>query len=180
MRGFPRYRSGEVVPIGPLRQALPNATTETLIRSDDLEIARIILRAGEQHAAYQSAGHVVLQCVEGCVTVNLDTVNLDTGNLDTGNLDTGNLDSGSLDSGARELRSGELVHLRPKTRHALHATVDSAVLFVGMNPMRREEPASHEAFDILDEALEESFPASDPPAISTRHITPQASPSAGS
>lgn len=142
MRGLPKYRSGDVVPIRPLGSELPNAATETLIRKDDLEIARIVLRSGEQHAAYNAVGHVVVQCIEGLVKVVLEGIKC-------------------------ELKPGDLMHLTPGTRHSLYGTHDSAILFLGMNPVRPQPEREPAAFDNAEVMSRDTGPGSTPPAKPT-------------
>ena len=135
----PHYQSGDVMAIGP-PSFEPSARTEVLIRDNGLEMTRIVLRSGERHRERTSTGHVVLQCIAGQVLV-------------------------AVNESCREMNAGDVMYLRAGTGHSLSGVRDSEVLFVGMasvpGPVTAAQP------DAVEEASLESFPASDPPAIST-------------
>jgi quercetin dioxygenase-like cupin family protein len=137
---MPAYKSGDVVSIRPAGFEPASARTEALFRDNGLEITRIVLRSGDHHAAYTSAGPVLLQCIDGHVRV-------------------------AVDDTSRELRMGDLLYLQEGVQHSLSGVRDSAVLFVGMHslPTPSDVPDPHP--DAVEEASLESFPASDPPAI---------------
>jgi len=140
VRAMPAYKSGDVISIRPPGFEPASAATEVLFRGNCLEISRIILRSGDHHAAYISAGPVVLQCIDGDVRV-------------------------AMDDTSRELRMGELLYLPAGIRHSISGLSDSAVLFIGIQPLSAPSDAPAPRPDAVDEALLESFPASDPPAI---------------
>jgi quercetin dioxygenase-like cupin family protein len=143
MTNLPTHRSGDVISLHRRGGELADARTETLIHETDLEIARVVLHAGEEHAVHTAAGPIVLQCIEGLVGVAVDNI-------------------------GKKMEPGDFIYLRSGTRHSLYGICESAVLFIGMQPQRLPDDPHTAPIDPVDEASQESFPASDPPAISTR------------
>jgi quercetin dioxygenase-like cupin family protein len=59
--------SGEVVDIQPLGSRVRESQTTTLVKTDQLEIIRLMLPAGKEIPAHQVAGPITVQCLEGRV-----------------------------------------------------------------------------------------------------------------
>jgi len=140
MNGFPTCRSKQVISAKLLGTALASAKTQTLIKDGDFQIKRIVLKAGERHAAHKAPGHVVMLCLEGRVELEIQGIQF-------------------------SLAAGDLIHLPRGEEHSLQAQQDSSLLIIGMSPSvptASIPPAS--TFDMVDEASIESFPASDPSA----------------
>ena len=57
-------QSGEVVEL-PLREALGNAKTATLIKTAALEVIRLVLPAGKEIPSHKAPGEITVQCLEG-------------------------------------------------------------------------------------------------------------------
>ena len=64
---IPHARPGEVVGVRPLGAALKEAKTGTLIKTETLEVIRLVLPAGKQIPPHQVAGEITVQCLEGRV-----------------------------------------------------------------------------------------------------------------
>ena len=94
---------GELIDIGPLGDTLGDAKSGTLLKTDDMEILRLVLPAGKTIAEHKAKGEITVQCIEGRVqfTAMEKTV---------------------------ELMSGTMLYLTVAQPHSLHAVEDSSLL----------------------------------------------------
>ncbi len=56
---------GEVVTVRPLGAALATAETKTLVKTNVVEIIRLIIPAGKEIPPHKAKGEIVVQCLEG-------------------------------------------------------------------------------------------------------------------
>ena len=63
----PRAGQGEVIDVRPLGDALPESKSTTLMRSNHLEVVRLVLPAGKRIPEHQVPGEIIVQCLEGVV-----------------------------------------------------------------------------------------------------------------
>jgi quercetin dioxygenase-like cupin family protein len=94
---------GELIDLHPLGEGLRQAVSETLVRSDHLEIFRLVLAAGKSLPEHAVPSVTTLQCLEGIVEL-------------------------AAHGRSCKMRAGSLVYLAPGEAHALKALEDSAVL----------------------------------------------------
>ena len=95
--------SGDVVDLRPLAQRLAGAKTSAILKSEQLELVRLVLPAGRGLKEHRAPGEITVQCLEGRIEF-------------------------TSPAGLRVLKSGDLIHLRANEPHALQATVDSSAL----------------------------------------------------
>jgi quercetin dioxygenase-like cupin family protein len=95
-------KPNEIVQL-PLGTAFANSKTTTLVKSDDLELIRLVLPAGKEIPMHQAPGEITVQCLEGRISF-------------------------SAESKTQELVPGQLLYLRTGEPHALKAVEDSSVL----------------------------------------------------
>ncbi|MBX3414795.1 MAG: cupin domain-containing protein [Pirellulales bacterium] len=100
---IPHARPGEVIDVRPLGPGLTNAQTHTLIKTDTLEVIRIVMAAGKTLPSHAVAGEITVQCLEGRVEFYIDETK-------------------------RELTAGSMLYLPGSSTHRLHALEDSSVL----------------------------------------------------
>ena len=102
--------SGEVIDLRVLGAELDGPST-ALVRTDDLEVMRLVLPSGKSVPTHQVSGEITLQCLEGAVEVQAgdDTLVLD---------------------------AGKLVYLAGNVPYALRAMQDSSLL---MTLLRKED-----------------------------------------
>ncbi len=51
---------------------VPQARTTTLIKTEPLEVIRLVMSAGKELARHQVSGEIMLQCLTGSATLRLD------------------------------------------------------------------------------------------------------------
>ncbi len=75
--------AGEVIDISPFGPELPRAATAILVKTETLEIIRLVVLAGKQIAEHRARGEITVQCLEGSVQfiVGDDPRRLDAGGL---------------------------------------------------------------------------------------------------
>ena len=94
---------GEVIDIRPLADRLVQSVTSTLIKSERLEVIRLVVPAGKEIPPHKVAGPITVQCLEGCI---------------------------EFDAGGsrRSLGPGEMLYLAGDELHSLKGIEDSSVL----------------------------------------------------
>jgi quercetin dioxygenase-like cupin family protein len=100
---IPHAQPGDVVSVRPLGAGLAQTKTTTLIKTEHVEVLRVVLPHGKQLPRHEAPGEVTLQCLEGQVR---------------------------LDLGDRvvELSAGELMYLEERRSHDVQALQDSTIL----------------------------------------------------
>lgn len=109
--------------------------TETLLKSNALRVMRLVVPAHKLLDTHKAAGEVTLYCVSGRVTLFVEGV-------------------------PNQLSAGQLAHLPPAVPHAVRGEEDAVLLLSVVAPC----DAQHLVIDVVEEASEESFPASDAPS----------------
>ncbi len=127
-------KADEVIDL-TLGEALSAARTQKLVKTPGLEVTRLVVHAHQEIPTHRAPGPMTVQCLEGRVNI---------------------LSGGS----EQELAVGQMIYLTAGELHALQAIEDSSLLLTIAAAPRPAE----ERIDLVAEASEESFPASDPPA----------------
>lgn len=135
-------QSGEVVQLRPAK-ALPETKTMTLVKTSNLEVIRLVVPAGKEIPTHKAPGEITVQCLDGRV---LFTAHEKT----------------------QELGAGQFLYLAAAEPHSLKGIEDSSLLVTIWLP--KKEP--HQRLDMVQQAGEESFPASDSPAITASKTRP--------
>jgi quercetin dioxygenase-like cupin family protein len=99
----PHAKSGEVIDIRPLGSALAQARTITLVKTEALEIIRLVIPSGKDIPEHRSHGEITVQCLEGRVVF-------------------------ATGSTRRDLVAGQLLYLSSDEPHSLHGLEDASVL----------------------------------------------------
>ena len=124
---------GEVIQL-PLGGGLSTSRTTTLVKTDQLELIRLVLPGGKVIPIHKAPGAMTVQCLEGRVTF-------------------------TAAGDSQVLTPGSLVYLKPGEPHAVTALEPSSLLLTLL-----PKPKAPELLDVVQQASEESFPASDSPA----------------
>lgn len=94
---------GEVIDVRPLGEQLGSARTTTLVKTDTLEIIRLVLPPGKKIAEHTARGVLTVQCLEGRVRFGVE-------------------------GEPRELCPGDLLYLKPAQPHDVEALEASSLL----------------------------------------------------
>lgn len=62
---IPHANPGDVIDVHPLGSALADAKTHTLIKTDNMEVVRLVLAAGKEIGEHKARGEITVQCLEG-------------------------------------------------------------------------------------------------------------------
>jgi quercetin dioxygenase-like cupin family protein len=100
---IPHAKSGEVIDLRPAGEAPTPALMSILIKTDRLEVIRLVVPAGKELPHHQVAGEITVQRLEGRVTFTAGAT-------------------------SRELRAGQMLYLAGDEPHSLRGIEDASVL----------------------------------------------------
>ena len=108
-------KSGEVIQL-PLGLALCNSKTTTLVKTNELELVRLVLPAGKEIPTHKAPGEITVQCLEGRVAF-------------------------TVGSQTHELMVGQLLYLSAAEPHSVTAIEDSSLLVTMRLPKKSVLPS---------------------------------------
>jgi quercetin dioxygenase-like cupin family protein len=100
---IPHALPGQPVDVQPLGARLAHEKTTALFKSADLEVMRLVLRAGKSLPPHSVPGEITVQCIEGSIDV-------------------------TAENRSHVLRAGQLLYLAGGVRHGVTALEDSSAL----------------------------------------------------
>ena len=100
---IPLAASNEVVSVGPLGPDLAATKTSTLLKTEHMQVIRLVVPAGKEIPAHHAPGEITVQCIEGRVAFTA---------------------SGKT----QELGPGQLIYLTAGETHALRGIEDASLL----------------------------------------------------
>lgn len=106
---IPHAAPGELIDVLPYGSDLPERQTTTLVRTDSLQLVRLVLPAGKSIHTHSAPGEITVQCLEG--RVDFTTMNK-----------------------TLPLTAGGLLYLPANEPHALQAVENSSVLVTLLLP----------------------------------------------
>jgi quercetin dioxygenase-like cupin family protein len=71
---MPRATQRELIDVRPLGAALRDSKSITLMRSDHVEVVRLVLPAGKHIPEHRAPGEIIVRCLEGVVKFGTGTV----------------------------------------------------------------------------------------------------------
>lgn len=104
---IPHAKSGEIIDILPYGAAFAQARTAALVKTEMLEIIRLVIPSGKEIPRHQAPGEITVQCLEGRVTF-------------------------TAGGESKDLEGGQLLHLASDVPHSLRGIEDASVLLTIM------------------------------------------------
>jgi quercetin dioxygenase-like cupin family protein len=96
-------KPGESISVRPFGSALSETKTSTLIKTDRLEVIRLVVPAGKEIPTHRTTGEITVQCLEGRVAFTAGDV-------------------------TRDLEAGHLLYLSGGQPHSLRGVENASVL----------------------------------------------------
>ena len=62
---IPHANPGDVIDLRPLGAALATTKTHTLLKTEHVEVVRLVMTAGKEIAEHKAPGEITVQCLEG-------------------------------------------------------------------------------------------------------------------
>lgn len=93
----------EIVDLDTWANDIPNEQTKAIVKTEEMELARLVIPAGKEIPTHKVSGPIVVHCIDG----KLEFTAMGT---------------------TQVLISGQLLHLLPDEPHSLKAVEDSVVL----------------------------------------------------
>lgn len=100
---IPHAQPGEVIDVRPLADRLPETITHTLLKTENVEVLRLVLPAGKKLAEHKAPGEITVHCLEGQVHF-------------------------TAPNGTQTLQAGQMLFLNAADLHAVEAIQDSSLL----------------------------------------------------
>lgn len=100
---IPHAEPAEMIDVLPPGTDPHGTRTQTLVKTDSLELVRLVLPAGKKIAPHSARGEITVQCLEGKVMFHARDSEL-------------------------ELTTGKLIYLEADDVHSVHALEDSSLL----------------------------------------------------
>lgn len=94
---------GDVIDVRPLGAGLASTVTTTLVKTESIEVIRLVIPAGKQIPLHQVPGEITVQCLEGRVDF-------------------------AAGGTSRELAAGRMLYLAGNEPHSLRGVEDASVL----------------------------------------------------
>ena len=101
--GIMHAKASEPISVSPLGSDLSAARTTALVKTDSLEVIRLIVPAGKEIASHRTKGEVTIQCLEGEVGITVNGV-------------------------TEVLSPGQLLYLNKNELHAVRGIRDASLL----------------------------------------------------
>ena len=105
----PHALPGEVVDVRPLGTDLATAATRTLVKSDSINVIRMIVPAGKEIPTHKAKGELIVQCLEGKIAF-------------------------TACGKTHELEAGQLLYLPTGEPHSLRGIEDGSLLLTVLLP----------------------------------------------
>jgi len=100
---IPHAAPNEIISVKPLGPDLAAAQTRTLVKTNALEVIRLIIPAGKEIPSHRTRGEVTIQCLEGRIAFTADGT-------------------------TQDLAAGQLVYLAAQEPHAVRGIEDASLL----------------------------------------------------
>lgn len=114
---LPHADSGQIVDLRPLGNKLSETASTALLKTNELEVMRLVLQAGKSIPEHHVPGEVTLFCLEGSIEL-------------------------TAHDKKQTLRTGDFVYLRGGEPHSLHALENAAILHTILLKHEGDDPTA--------------------------------------